>query len=261
MDEKAPSFRASEIEAKELKKIMNELGEAIVHSMRENSNVVITIPAEIESKEEIDFQLRGQWLRAAVLGANDGLVTTASLMMGVAAVKKDSKTMAMSGLAALVAGACSMAIGEYVSVQTQRDAEETNLKREKRARAALGGFELATDTPSSSNSTPPVSPVVLTKKDKKGLPNPILATFALALAFAVGAAFPLVSAAFISDYVMRVSILSAVSTIVLIVFGAIGAYFGRSSILKGCFRVLVGGWLAMLVTYGLLKLFNATTGV
>ncbi|XP_057818518.2 vacuolar iron transporter homolog 3-like [Cryptomeria japonica] len=168
MEEKASSFRASEIEAKELKKIMNELGEAIVHSVHENSNIVITRPVEIESKEEIDFQLRGQWLRAAVLGANDGLVTTASLMMGVGAVKKDSKTMAMPGLAALVAGACGMAIGEYVSVQTQRDAEETNLKREKRARAALGGFELGTDTPSSSNMTPPVSLVVLMKQEKKG---------------------------------------------------------------------------------------------
>ncbi|GLJ22921.1 hypothetical protein SUGI_0432380 [Cryptomeria japonica] len=246
MDEKVPSLRVSQMEAKELKKIIDEFGEAIVeefvHSMRENSSVVITIPPENEDQKSIDIQQRGQWLRAAVLGANDGLVTTASLMMGVGAVQKDSKTMVMSGLAALVAGACSMAIGEYVSVQTQRDAELSNLKREKQSRD-------------------PASPVVLSKEEKKGLPNPTLAAFASALAFAVGAALPLLSAAFIVDYVIRVSVVSGVSTLVLVVFGAIGAHFGRSSVWKGSLRVLIGGWLAMLVTYGLLRFFKATTGV
>ncbi|GLJ22916.1 hypothetical protein SUGI_0432290 [Cryptomeria japonica] len=85
------------------------------------SNVVITMsscPDDGEDENNMDFRNRAQWLRAAVLGANDGLLTTASLMMGVGAVKKNAKTMVISGLAALVAGACSMAIGEFISLQT-----------------------------------------------------------------------------------------------------------------------------------------------
>ncbi|XP_059074692.1 vacuolar iron transporter homolog 1-like isoform X2 [Cryptomeria japonica] len=203
----------------------------------QNPSVVVTMSSSSPKNEDemnMDFQNRAQWLRAAVLGANDGLVTTASLMMGVGAVKTDAKTMVMSGLAALVAGACSMGIGEFVSVQTQRDAEISILKEEKKAKKT---------------------------EEKEGLPSPIQAACASALAFSVGAFFPLISAAFVKDYVNRVGVLSGVSSLTLLMFGATGAYFGRSSIVKGSVRVLIGGWLAMLVTYGLLRLFRATAGV
>ncbi|KAH1040282.1 hypothetical protein J1N35_042025 [Gossypium stocksii] len=80
----------------------------------------------------LDYSQRGQWLRAAVLGANDGLVSVASLMMGVASLKEDVKAVVVSGFAGLVAGACSMAIREFVSVGTQRDVEIAQMKREKR---------------------------------------------------------------------------------------------------------------------------------
>jgi hypothetical protein len=79
--------------------------------------------------DELDYTKRGQWLRAAILGANDGLLSTASLMMGVGAVRKDVKTMILSGVAGLVAGACSMAIGELVSVYSQYDIEIAQMKR------------------------------------------------------------------------------------------------------------------------------------
>ncbi|KAK8564176.1 hypothetical protein V6N13_005606 [Hibiscus sabdariffa] len=120
-----------------------------------------------------DYSQRGQWLRAAVLGANDGLVSVASLMMGVGSVKEDAKAMVIAGFAGLVAGACSMAIGEFVSVCTQRDVEIAQIKREKRKR--------------SSKSI---------RNDGK-LPNPVQAAIVSALAFAVGAVLPLLAAAFV----------------------------------------------------------------
>ncbi|GLJ22915.1 hypothetical protein SUGI_0432280 [Cryptomeria japonica] len=204
------------------------IGEATPNSKTQNCSITVTVCSspEIDGGQDKDYQNRAQWLRAAVLGANDGLVTTASLMMGVGAVKTDSKTMVMSGIAALVAGACSMAIGEFVSVQTQREAELSNLKEEK-----------------------------------EGLPCPIQAACASAVSFSAGALFPLISTAFITDYVIRVGVLARVSSLALTMFGAIGAYFGRSSLVKGSVRILMGGWLAMLVTYGLLRFFNATAGI
>ncbi|CAL9177396.1 unnamed protein product, partial [Musa hybrid cultivar] len=84
-----------------------------------------------------DYTQRAQWLRAAVLGANDGLVSTASLMMGVGAVKGDAKAMIVSGFAGLVAGACSMAIGEFVSVYSQLDIEVAQRKREQQTKRAM----------------------------------------------------------------------------------------------------------------------------
>ncbi|XP_057837494.2 vacuolar iron transporter homolog 1-like [Cryptomeria japonica] len=256
MDEKAFSPSSSQLESMELKRKMKEeeggpIVEVSTLPKPQNSSVFITMTSsspKIEDEENIDYQNRAQWLRAAVLGANDGLITTASLMMGVGAMKKDSKTMVMSGLAALVAGACSMAIGEFISVQTQRDVELANLKREKQAKKSLN------EMGQSGFRGSPFS-------EKEGLPSPIQAACASALAFSVGALLPLISTAFITDYIIRVSVLAGVSSLALFMFGAIGAYFGRSSIVKGSVRVLIGGWFGMLVTYGLLRLFSATAGV
>lgn len=195
-------------------------------------NVSITIPLPVEA--ERNSQQRGQWLRAAVLGANDGLVTVASLMIGVGAVQPTQKTTVVSGLAALVAGACSMAIGEFVSVYAQRDVQVSDMN----IRAKNLG------NPNDDH------------KDDKSLPNPFQAAIASALAFCVGGIVPLLSAAFISHYALRVGVLAFVSSVTLACFGAVGAYYGRSSVLKGTLRVLIGGWVAMLVTYGLLKLFK-----
>ncbi|XP_047151129.1 vacuolar iron transporter homolog 1-like [Vigna umbellata] len=113
-------------------------------------------------ESNIDYSQRAQWLRAAVLGANDGLVSVASLMMGVGAVKQDISAMIVAGFAGLVAGACSMAIGEFVSVYTQYDIEMTQLKREREANNN-GGV----------NGEP----------QREKLPNPFQAALASALAF------------------------------------------------------------------------------
>lgn len=180
-----------------------------------------------------DYSQRGQWLRAALLGANDGLVSTASLMMGVGAVKADAKAMLLSGLSGLVAGACSMAIGEFVSVYSQLDVELSQIKRENNK-------ELEAE------------------KKKKKLPNPIQAASASAMAFTVGALVPLLSAAFIKSHWVRMGVLVAASSVALAGFGAVGAYVGKSpGLVKASARVLLGGWAAMLITYGMLRLFGS----
>lgn len=230
-----------------------------------------------EDESNIDnYHQRGQWLRAAVLGANDGLVSIASLMMGVGAVKSDAKAMVVSGLAALVAGACSMAIGEFVSVYTQRDVEV----RAKKLKSLLKSTDLIEQISSNSlisssdpstaastvslaaASTVPVHEVLISRDDDdehESLPNPFQAACTSALAFCVGGMVPLLSAAFVTDYVIRVVALGVASSMALALFGAVGAHFGRSPMAKGSLRVLIGGWMAMLVTYGLLKLFGTSS--
>ena len=136
----------------------NSLCIAVPDDKLEHQHVQVSI------EEDFDYSQRGQWLRAAVLGATDGLVSVASLMMGVGAVKQDVKAMILIGFAGLVAGACSMAIGEFVSVYSQRDVEVAQMKR-----------DAANDKES----------------ENEALPNPIQAAAASALAFMLGAIMPL----------------------------------------------------------------------
>jgi VIT1/CCC1 family predicted Fe2+/Mn2+ transporter len=192
---------------------------------------------EIESNE-FDYSKRSQWLRAAVLGANDGLVSTASLMMGVGAVKQDIKAMILSGFAGLVAGACSMAIGEFVSVYSQLDIEIAQLKREKNIER---GDNIEEDV-----------------IERESLPNPLQAAAASALAFSIGAIVPLLAASFIKDYKVRVGVVLGAVSFALVVFGLLGAMLGKAPILKSCLRVLLGGWVAMAITFGLTKLIGSS---
>ncbi|KAK1417633.1 hypothetical protein QVD17_26763 [Tagetes erecta] len=179
------------------------------------------------SEEEFDYTKRGQWLRAAVLGATDGLISVASLMMGVGAVKHDVRVMILTGFAGLVAGACSMAIGEFVSVYSQRDVEVAQMKREN-------------------------------KTEKEALPNPIQAALASAVAFTLGAIMPLLAAAFIVDHKVRLGVVVGTVSLALVVFGWIGAFLGKAPVVKSCFRILVGGWMAMSITFGLTKWIGST---
>ncbi|XP_061342043.1 vacuolar iron transporter homolog 4-like [Gastrolobium bilobum] len=194
---------------------------------------------DIETKD-FDYSKRSQWLRAAVLGANDGLVSTASLMMGVGAVKQDIKAMILAGFAGLVAGACSMAIGEFVSVYSQLDIEVAQLKRDnERGNGSSSGEEEE-------------------NKEKEGLPNPLQAATASALAFSVGAMVPLLGASFIRDYKVRIGVILGAVTFALVVFGWLGAVLGKAPTLRSCVRVLFGGWLAMAITFGLTKLIGSS---
>ncbi|KAH7866234.1 hypothetical protein Vadar_017481 [Vaccinium darrowii] len=185
--------------------------------------------------EVIDYSPRAQWLRAAVLGANDGLLSTASLMVGVGAVRKDVKTMILTGIAGLVAGACSMAIGELVSVYSQYDIEMAQMKRE-----VISEREM--------------------EERKAKLPSPFKAAAASAAAFAVGAFVPLLVAGFIKDYNVRLGVVVGVVSFTLLGFGGLSGVLGRAPVVKPSLRVLVGGWLAMGLTYGLTKSI-ASTGI
>ncbi|CAK7346796.1 unnamed protein product [Dovyalis caffra] len=190
---------------------------------------------EIETGD-FDYSKRAQWLRAAVLGANDGLVSTASLMMGVGAVKQDIKAMILTGFAGLVAGACSMAIGEFVSVYSQLDIELAQMKRDKQKR----------DNGEKEGG------------EKDSLPNPLQAAAASALAFSVGALVPLLAASFIREYKVRLGVVVAAVTLALVIFGWLGAVLGKAPVVRSSLRVLVGGWLAMAVTFGLTKLIGSS---
>ncbi|KAG6406804.1 hypothetical protein SASPL_134415 [Salvia splendens] len=193
------------------------------------SNKIIEI--ELGRNEEAlaeaeDYSKRAQWLRAAVLGANDGLLSTSSLMMGIGAVRRDAKTMLLTGAAGMVAGACSMAIGEFVSVYSQLDIEVAQIKREQRGR------------------------------EERNLPSPVQAAGASAAAFTVGAGVPLLAAAFARDYRVRLGAVVAAVSVALLGFGWAGAAIGRAPPVRAAMRVLFGGWVAMGITFGLTKLIG-----
>lgn len=199
--------------------------------------VTTTKPSEQPATGLIDYAKRAQWLRAAILGANDGLVSTASIMMGVGAVKSDIKAMTLTGFAGLVAGACSMAIGEFVSVYSQLDIERAHMKR----RRHVAGPEEEGEE----------------EEPEEGLPNPFQAAGASALAFSVGAVVPLLAALFVRAYKARLVAVIAAVTVALVVFGWLGAVLGKSPVAKSSVRVLIGGWVAMGVTFGLTKFIGS----
>lgn len=220
------------------------------HNSSSLNDIKVTLPnprdpitsVQLEGPEpEFDYSKRSQWLRAAVLGANDGLVSTASLMMGVGSVKQDLKAMILTGFAGLVAGACSMAIGEFVSVYSQLDIELAQMKRDKEG-AADGQMDKGGDGDNG---------------EEECLPNPLQAASASALSFSVGAMVPLLAASFIRSYRARLGAVIAAVTVALVAFGWIGAVLGKAPILRSSLRVLIGGWLAMAITFGLTKLIGA----
>ncbi|KAK7328210.1 hypothetical protein VNO77_22312 [Canavalia gladiata] len=189
---------------------------------------------EVEESSNIDYSQRAQWLRAAVLGANDGLLSVASLMIGVGAVKENIRAMLLAGFAGLIAGACSMAIGEFVSVYTQYDIEIAQIKRDKQIN--IGQVD---------------------KAEREKLPNPFQAALASALAFSVGGVVPLLASAFIRSHKTRLAVVAAVASLALLVFGGVGAVLGKTPVIKSSVRILIGGWMAMAITFGLTKLFEA----
>ncbi|KAK7283575.1 hypothetical protein RIF29_13174 [Crotalaria pallida] len=223
---------------------LNNQAKFVLQNNDLEQQAVATTTLEIEAKD-IDYSKRSQWLRAAVLGANDGLVSTASLMMGVGAVKQDIKAMILTGFAGLVAGACSMAIGEFVSVYSQLDIEVAQMKREKERGSSGGsrGQEISEEEE---------------EEEKESLPNPLQAAAASALAFSVGAMVPLLAASFIREYKVRLGVIVTAVTFALVIFGWLGAVLGKAPVLRSAVRVLVGGWMAMAITFGLTKLIGSS---
>lgn len=217
------------------------------------------------------------WLRAAVLGANDGILSTASLIVGVAATATDKSPVLVAGVAGLVAGAMSMAAGEYVSVSSQADTEIADLARETAEHAAMPEHELDELTGIyrerglDDNLARQVA-LALTAHDALGAhardelglaamhrARPVQAALTSAATFAVGAALPLL-AAFAAPLPQIPLLASAASLLFLMILGGVGALAGGAPILRGVGRVTLWGALAMAATYGIGRLFGAQIG-
>ncbi|HEX4740862.1 MAG TPA: VIT family protein [Caulobacteraceae bacterium] len=208
---------------------------------------------------------RTSWLRAAVLGANDGILSTSSLILGVAAASDGKRALIVAGLAGLVAGATSMAAGEYVSVSSQADSAQADLGRERRElkenprgeRHELAGIYVQRGL--EARLADQVAEQLMAKdaleahaRDELGLtdemrPRPIQAALASAGAFASGAALPLVAAA-LSPTGVAQAVIAIASLACLGLLGAVGARAGGAPIGRGIVRVLILGALAMAVT-------------
>ncbi len=214
------------------------------------------------------------WLRAAVLGANDGIVSTASLVVGVAAAGATQHNILVTGVAGLVAGAMSMAAGEYVSVHSQSDTENADLSRERaelQKEPAAEQRELAAIYV-ARGLQPGLAQQVAGQlmahdalgahaRDELGISaltsaRPVQAALASAASFAIGAALPLAVTALAPRQGLLVSV-SATSLVFLAVLGFISARAGGASVLKGAWRVTFWGALAMAITAGAGALFGA----
>ena len=213
------------------------------------------------------------WLRAAVLGANDGIISTASLILGVASAAASQTSVLLAGTAGLVAGAMSMAAGEYVSVSSQSDTENADLVRERRELANDPEFEKRelANIHVSRGIDPGLARQVaeqLMAKDALGAhardelgiseistARPVQAAFASAATFSAGAAAPL-ALALVSPSSWRIPAISVGSLVFLAVLGIIGAIAGGANILKPTIRVTFWGALAMGVTAGIGAIFG-----
>lgn len=226
---------------------------------------------------EVHLVARIGWLRAAVLGANDGIVSTASLIVGVAAASAATSEVLVAGVAGLVAGAMSMAAGEYVSVSSQSDTEKADLARERN--------ELATQPESereelaqvyigrgvSSDLAYQVADQLMAKdalgahaRDELGISEltrarPIQAALTSAATFALGAAMPL-AMVLLLPHTALVAGVSAASLLFLALLGAIGARAGGASPMKATLRVTFWGALAMALTAGIGAAFGTVVG-
>lgn len=225
------------------------------------------------SHRELHLIERVGWLRAAVLGANDGIVSTASLIVGVAAAAQGRSDILVVGVAGLVAGAMSMAAGEYVSVSSQSDTERADLARETGELATQPELELAelTGIYVSRGLDPDLAAQVakqLTAKDalathardELGISHmttarPVQAAFTSAATFAVGAAFPLL-VAMLAPAPAIVPLVSAASIVFLAVLGGVGAKAGGAPLAKAVMRVTFWGAMAMALTAGVGAIFG-----
>lgn len=213
------------------------------------------------------------WLRAAVLGANDGIISTSSLIVGVAAAAVGPNEVLIAGVAGLVAGAVSMAAGEYVSVSSQSDTEQADLARERRELKDNVAFELeeltaiyvgrGLDRPLAREVAEQLMAKDALKahaRDELGISeimaaDPVQAALASAATFSVGAALPLLMV-LVSPAEALIPIVSASSLGFLALLGAVGARAGGANMLRGTARVTFWGAVAMILTAVIGKIFG-----
>lgn len=223
---------------------------------------------------EKHYGARIAWLRAGVLGANDGIVSVASLIVGIAAAQVERPELLLAAVAGLVAGAMSMAAGEYVSVSSQADSEHADLERERE--------ELATDVHGEKKELAGIyvnrgldqdlavevaeqlmahDALAAHARDELGIheytrARPIQAAIASAFSFAMGAILPVILVMTV-PMEMMVAAVAASSLLLLITLGAVAAHFGGANVVKGAVRVALWGVLAMLATAIIGHLFGA----
>ncbi|GIL89749.1 hypothetical protein Vretimale_16599 [Volvox reticuliferus] len=227
----------------------------------------------VSSSDEHEHYIhRAPWLRAFILGANDGLVSVAALMLGVGGGSESLSTMRLAGVASWIAGALSMAVGEYISVSSQRDTEEADIEKERQQQnrgpaARARELQELTDIYIKRGLDPDLARKVaeqLTEKDVirahardelgidiDELANPLQAAGVSALAFTAGALIPLLAGAFLSDPRIRLVAVAVASLVGLAAFGLVGALLGGAKPFIGAMRVVFGGCLAMAITFGI----------
>ena len=207
------------------------------------------------------------WLRAGVLGANDGIVSTAAIIFGVAGASATHGTVMLAGIAAVAAGAMSMAVGEYVSVSTQRDLEEAELEREKielardpeRQLAILVRLfeqrgvepEVAAEVAREMSDKDALSVHARAELgiDPDNVTNPWAAALASMLSFLVGGAIP-IAALLLSPRAIEIWVAGVAVLIAMALTGFVSARLGRTPVWRSVLRNVVGGLLALAITYG-----------
>ena len=226
---------------------------------------------------EIHRSQRAGWLRAAVLGADDAIVSTASLMIGVAASAASNDAILIAGVAGLVAGSMSMAVGEYVSVSSQRDAERADIELEKRElegepRAELDELTMIYVQRGLDKALARRVAEQLSARDRLGahlrdelgidphaLARPLQAAWISALSFGSFATLPIV-ALLVSPASLRIPGIAGLSLLSLGVLGALGARLGGAPMARAALRVCLGGGLAMAVTAAIGKILGVSVG-
>jgi VIT1/CCC1 family predicted Fe2+/Mn2+ transporter len=211
------------------------------------------------------------WLRAGVLGANDGIVSTAAIIFGVAGASATHATVMLAGIAAVAAGAMSMAVGEYVSVSTQRDLEDAALARERAdlARDPAGelatlaqlfeqrgvGAELAAEVAKAMSDKDALAVHARAELgiDPDNVTNPWAAAAASMLSFIVGGAIP-IAAMLLSPQTVEIAVAGVAVLIAMALTGFISARLGRTPVLRSVVRNVGGGVLAIAITYGVGKI-------
>ncbi|MGH7203440.1 MAG: VIT1/CCC1 transporter family protein [Candidatus Levyibacteriota bacterium] len=216
------------------------------------------------------------WLRASVLGANDGIVSVAGIVAGVAGATDNAQIILTAGMAGLIAGAISMAAGEYVSVSSSRDTERALLKKEKYEiendpKGELEELACIYESKGLSHDTAMRVAKELSKKDAYAahidaelginpddLTNPWHAAFASAVSFTVGALIPLV-AVILTPQQVKIPVTFVSVILALIITGTISAKVGNAPVFRAVVRVVIGGAIAMIVTYGIGRIFNLSS--
>ncbi|WP_338558279.1 VIT1/CCC1 transporter family protein [Acinetobacter sp. KS-LM10] len=231
----------------------------------------------ISQHQQPHYIHRTGWLRASVLGANDGIISVTSLVLGMAASGASSHTLFISCVAGLIAGAVSMAAGEYISVKSQSDIEEADLKFETLELAKNPSLELQelTRIYIRRGLQPQLAEEVAIQltahdaldahaRDEIGInemtaAQPILAAWSSALSFSLGAFFPLIAILLSSEQYLSLTV-GIVGVLSLTLLGAVSSYFAGTSLLKGSLRVTVWGILAMLFSSWIGSFFNIQIG-